>query len=261
MLYFPQLPSGAVSHYPIQKRRTQRTIVNDCQDGREIRLADAGAAQVAWNLAYGTLADAELAMLEQFFQSTEGSLNSFTFLDPTANLLLWSESLGNGAWAASSFLQLTGNLTDALGGTNATRITNPTGSEGTLMQTLNAPEWFTYCLSVYARASQSGSITLKRQAASGTYATQPGWKRITFAGQSQGTAGTVAVGLGVPAGQSVDVFGLQLDAQPGASRYRQTFSNAGVYANARFATDTFGMTTSAPNRHSCALRIVAPGGA
>ena len=124
MLYFPQLPSGATSHYPIQKRRTQRTIVNDCLDGREIRLADPGAATVEWNLGYEALADTELAALEQFFQSVEGSLNSFTFLDPTANLLLWSESFGNAAWVTSPSLQLTPNIADALGGTNATRVTN-----------------------------------------------------------------------------------------------------------------------------------------
>jgi hypothetical protein len=260
MLYYPQLPSGASCQFPIQKRSTQRTIVNDCQDGREIRLADSGAASVEWTLGYQALADGELAVLEQFFESAEGSLNSFTFLDPAANLLLWSESLGNAAWVTSPLLQLTGNFADALGGTNATRVTNATGSICTIVQTLNAPAWFTYCLSVYARAAQSGSITLNRQSDSGTYAIQPGWKRLTFSGQSQGTAGTVTVGLGVPAGQSVDIFGVQLEAQPGASRYKQTFGNAGLYAAAHFAADTFGITTSAPNRHSCTLQIMAPAG-
>ena len=212
-----------------------------------------------WNFGYGALADAELTVLDQFFQSTEGSLNSFTFLDPAGNLLLWSESLGNAAWVSNS-LQLTPNFADPLGGTNATRVTNSSGGELTLLQTLNAPEWFNYCLSVYARATQSGSIKLRRQAASGTYPIQSAWKRIAFAGNSQGNAGTVTVGLGVPAGQSVDVFGIQLEAQPGASRYKKTFSNGGVYVRARFAADTFGITTFAPSRHACALRIVAPAG-
>ncbi len=261
MLYYPQLSSGALGQFPLQKRRTQRTVVNDCQDGREIRLADDGAASVAWTLGYGALADGELAALEQFFQSAEGSLNSFTFLDPTANLLLWSESFGNAAWTTSPLLQLTGNIADAFGGTNATRVVNPTGTVCTIVQTLNAPEWFTYCLSVYARTSPGGYITLTLQSAGGTYLIQPGWKRITLTGQSHGTAGTITVGLGVAAGQSIDVFGIQLEAQPGASKYKQTFSNAGVYTDAHFAADTFGLTTSAPNRHACTMQVVAPAGA
>jgi hypothetical protein len=260
MLYYPQLASGALGQYPVQKRSTHRTVVNDCQDGREIRLVDAGAASVAWSLAYGALADSELAALEQFFESAEGSLNSFTFLDPTANLLLWSESLGNAAWTASPLLQLTSNIADALGGTNATRVTNPTGSQGTIVQTLNAPGWFTYCLSVYVRASQSGNITLNLPSGNSSYPVQSGWKRIILSGHSQGTAGTITVGLGVPAGQTIDVFGLQLEAQPAASMYKQTFNTAGVYANAHFVSDTLSITTSAPNRHACTMQIVAPAG-
>ena len=60
MPFFPQLPSGTAVQYPIQKRRIQRTIVNDCQDGRQIRLADTGATSVRWDLQYESLSDAEI---------------------------------------------------------------------------------------------------------------------------------------------------------------------------------------------------------
>jgi hypothetical protein len=45
-------------------------------------------------LSYTALSDAELAALEQFFASAQGTLNGFTFLDPAANLLAWSEDAG-----------------------------------------------------------------------------------------------------------------------------------------------------------------------
>ena len=39
MLYFPQLSTGAVGQYPIQKRRLTRTVVNEAFDGARFKLA------------------------------------------------------------------------------------------------------------------------------------------------------------------------------------------------------------------------------
>jgi hypothetical protein len=124
-------------------------------------------------------------------------------------------------------------------------------------QTLNAPGNFTYCLSAYARCSTSGSITLLRQSDSALCFLQPSWQRLVFTGQSQGTSSTLTVGFRVPAGQTVDVFGVQLEAQPGVSIYKTTFAGGGVYTNARLGDDALDITTDAPNRHSCKLTIVA----
>src|SRR5712692_4602614 len=158
MLAFPQLPSGAIGQYPIKKHCAQRTVVNPLPDGHRVKFSDTGAALLEWQLAFQDLADAELDGLQQFFSACEGQLNAFTFLDPLGNLLTWSEALNQPVWEESTLLQMTAGITDPTGGSAATRITNPTGSDLTLQQTINAPGWFSYCFSLYVRGQSGANI-------------------------------------------------------------------------------------------------------
>ena len=64
-------------------------------------------------------------------------------------------------------------------------------------------------------------------------------------------------GVEIGAGQSVDLFGMQAEAQPGASGYKQTFSKCGLYPRARFLDDTLSLTTEGPDQHACRIRIHA----
>src|ERR1700682_5142421 len=164
MLYFPQLSSGATGQYPINKRRSQRTIVNHLPDGHVIKFSDPGATFVQWQLSFHDLSDSEIATLQQFFTACEGQLNRFTFLDPAGNLLAWSSDLSQSVWQASTLLQITGGIADPNGGSAAIRITNPSASELTLQQGINAPGWFTYCFSGYVRSQSVATISLSRQA-------------------------------------------------------------------------------------------------
>jgi hypothetical protein len=59
MLYFPQLSTGSLAQYPIQKRRVMRTVVNQAADGNQYKLADAKAEAVEWTLKFQTLTGAE----------------------------------------------------------------------------------------------------------------------------------------------------------------------------------------------------------
>jgi hypothetical protein len=52
------------------------------------------------------------------------------------------------------------------------------------------------------------------------------------------------------------VFGMQVEAQPAASLYKQTAETGGVYPNARFRDDVMTITTIGPNRHSCEMNII-----
>ena len=47
MLYFPQLLTGAVGQYPIQKRCLSRTVVNEAWGGTRLKLADPDASATA----------------------------------------------------------------------------------------------------------------------------------------------------------------------------------------------------------------------
>src|SRR5436190_16162990 len=107
MLCFPQLSTGAIGQYPIGKRRLSRTVVNDAADGATFKLADAAAGAVEWELEFSTLSDDERAALTDLHGAVEGRLGAFTFLDPTDNLLCWSEALDESVWERNLLLTIT----------------------------------------------------------------------------------------------------------------------------------------------------------
>ena len=168
MNIYPQLVTGTMSQFPIVKQRRWRTVVNAAADGSSIKLADPTGAIIGWRLQYTNLSDTEMAALQQFFTAMEGSLNSFTFMDPAANLLAWSEDLTNAAWQAAPFLTPSGGGADPLGGSNAWQLANSGEGAQTLTQTLNAPTSYTYCFSVYAFSSQPSTIHLRARKQLGT---------------------------------------------------------------------------------------------
>ena len=261
MIYFPQMATGAMGQYPLNARRIQRTIINDCPDGRRIKLADPGGASVRWQLDFQELTDGELSSIQQFFQSTEGRLNGFSLLDPTGNLIAWSEKLDQPVWLRTSALTIESNIPDPAGSTRAARITNASGAALTLQQTLNAPGWFSYCLSAFGRSDQSDTLVMLQQTAAGTatqsFPLQSEWRRFVFATKAQTAAESISFGFQVPNGSSIDLFGIQVEAQPGASSYKPTASGNGVYPNARVDDDKLTITSYGPDRHSCTVAIVS----
>ncbi|MGD0498509.1 MAG: hypothetical protein ABSC23_08730 [Bryobacteraceae bacterium] len=255
MLVYPQLGTGALSQFPIRKQRRMRTVVNTASDGSSIKLADPAGETTAWQLAYAGLTDGEIAALEQFFASAEGSLNGFTFVDPTANLLAWSGQLGNSAWARGPALSVTGGIADPAGGALAWRLTNQGAAAQTISQTLAAPGAYVYCLSAYARAATAGTVTMFVGAnrADRTITTQ--WSRIVFTASGNASAASIGFGLEMPAGAVVDVFGIQAEAQAGASTYKSSTAS-GVYENARLLDDELKVTSNDVNSHSCTVNII-----
>ena len=255
MQCFPQLQTGASGQYPIRKRRLERTIRNLSPDGREIKFADAGALTIEWQLNFEELTDAEKNAVEGFYQGMEGSLGTFTFLDPTDNLFAWSEKLDEAVWEKDPLLQITAGITDPLGTTRASRMVNSGGASQRLVQTLNVPASYFYCLSLYARSDAAGQVNLVRGAELGVREVQSQWSRLTFASASASTDNTAAFGIEIPAGGSTEIFGMQVEAQIGASLYKKTTSRGGVYASARFRNDELRVNTVGPGRHGCAIAI------
>lgn len=261
MTYFPQMTTGAIGQYPLSLRRIQRTIVNECLDGQRIKLSDPGTALVRWQFDLRELIDAERNAIQQLFQSAEGRLNSFTLLDPTGNLLAWSEKLDEPVWQKSPALSVASGFPDPVGSSRATHVNNTSGTDLTLHQTLNAPGWFSYCLSVYSRSDQSSTLTMTQQTPAGisrrSFPLQGAWRRFALTAKSDTTAESISFGLEIANNASIDLFGIQVEAQPGASAYKRTASANGVYANARFNDDKLTITTYGPGRHACSLAIVS----
>jgi len=254
MAVYPQLGTGALSQFPIVKRRRARTVVNTAADGSSIKLADVAGGSLEWQLQYSALGDSELAALQQFFTSMEGSLNAFTFLDPSANLLAWSEELDNAAWQAGPLLQLAGGVADPMGGTGAWLLSNSGAAPQSLTQTLNAPGAYIYCFSVYAQAAQATALTLLVGSQSVTRTVSAGWSRLTLTAPGDATANAITFGVQTPAGRAVTLFGPQAEAQAAASVYK-TGTTGGVYATARFRDDAFTFTSTDVNHHSTVVNI------
>jgi hypothetical protein len=255
MLVYPQLATGALSQFPVQKRRRLRTVVNTSLDGRSIKLADPGAETTEWQLAYAGLTDGEAAALQQFFTATEGTLDSFTFLDPTGNLFAWSDHLDNAAWAAGPFLSVVGGIADPAGGMNAWRLTDSGAGAQNISQTLSAPAGYLYCFSVFARSPQAIPVTLLHGSNRINRILGTDWSRIIVAASGDAAALSIAFGVELPAGESVDVFGMQVEPQAGASLYKAT-TTGGVYENARFRDDVLSITTTGVNCHSATVNII-----
>jgi len=62
-------------------------------------------------------------------------------------------------------------------------------------------------------------------------------------------------GIEVAAGATVNVYGLQVEAQGAASAYRAS-TRGGVYPDAHFSADELTVTCTGLNRNSCNVSIV-----
>lgn len=255
MLVYPQLGTGALSQFPIRKERRTRTVVNSAADGRAIKLADPAAVTTAWQLEYEDISDSEAGALEAFFSAVEGSLNGFTFLDPTGNLLASSGQLDDPVWACGPLLSLASGAPDPAGGALAWRLTNSGAGPQAITQTLASPGDYVYCFSAYVRAQENAGVTALAGPGRKTQIATAGWSRIAFTGTGEAGAESVQFGLEIPAGATVDLYGPQAEPQAGASVYRAS-ARGGVYTGARLRDDELAIASTGVNRHSCTVNII-----
>src|SRR5580698_1890852 len=181
-MVFPQLLTGASALYPVTLKLIQRTVVNALGDGSTVVFADPDAAATGWELHASGMTLAEWTAVETLFLATSGMWQTFTFLDPTGNLLEQSEDFSAGAWTNGALIELTTGVVDPLGTTRATGVINAGGVAESVAQTLAVPGTFHYCLSVWARTIATSSVTLTISttggSASKTFALTGSWARI-----------------------------------------------------------------------------------
>jgi len=244
-----------LGQFPIRKQQWQRTVVNTALDGSSVRLADPNGASTRWTLNYAGLTDSERAALEVFFEAAEGSLNAFTFLDPTANLLAWSDQLTNTVWQTGPLLTLMGGVPDPWGGNSAWTLTNTGAAAQSITQNLQAPGGYQYCFSAYLRAAAATAVTLLAGSQELNCNAGSGWTRVTFSQTGDPAASSVVFGVQLPAGSALSVYGMQVEPQVGASEYRPS-TTGGVYENARLDIDELTVTTTGPGQHSCTVKII-----
>ncbi|HUA83208.1 MAG TPA: hypothetical protein VMB85_05070 [Bryobacteraceae bacterium] len=260
MLVFPQLVTGASALYPVKKTSVQRTAVNTLPDGSVVVLADPDGASKAWELHASGMTLAEWNAIEALFEATSGMWQTFTFLDPTWNLLAQSEDLSAGVWTNGALIQLTPGVGDPLGTTRATRVTNAGSAAAAVAQVLNVPGNFEYCCSVWARTIGTSGVTLTISTTGGTlsqtFALSGAWSRVVLAGNLGQSTTQVTFGAQLDAGGTVDLFGMQVEAQLGPSDYKQTTTQGGVYAKARFGSDSISVTAQGTDVFDAVIQIV-----
>jgi hypothetical protein len=261
MLYYPQLTTGAVSQFPVARNTNMRTIGNQLASGYTIRMEDTGSQKVQWQLRYSSLTDDERSSIESLFEASEGQLNTFTFLDPTDNLLMWSEDWTQAVWTADPLLQVTAGVSDPMGGSGAMQLTNTAQTTQQIVQNTGGPSSFRYCFSVYVRSTVPATIQLV-VAATGQSSlipitTRSSWLRVTTSASLLVQQDGISFGVQLPAGGQIDAFGAQVEAQPGAGLYKKTIDLGGVYPKARFSSDLLSFIATAPNQNSCQLGLIS----
>lgn len=256
-LYFPQLATGTISQFPSRKSITRRTVVNRSVGNRAVKMADPEAASNLWELQYSGLTDNEVGTLQELFAACEGRLRSFQFLDPSGNLLRWTEDLAKPVWQTSALIA--SGIADPNGGTAATRLTNAAQAAQRLIQGADAPGWYRYTFSIWARSESTDHVVLGLESNDGLISSartiSPEWERISISGEITGSAEEIRCFVSIPAACAVDVYGPQLDAQGQASGYRKTMDTAGLFA-ARFDQEEFECVSYGPDNHSTAVRVV-----
>ncbi len=258
-LFFPQLTTGALAQYPIRKTRLVRTVSNLLPDGSLLQFSDPGGSRMLWDLVYAELSTADLMALRAHFAACSGPVRAFTFIDPTDNMLQWSSDLTAASWQMASLLKITPGLPGPCAGTAGVTVTNIGQTLQQITQTLIVPANYQYCFSAYVSSQQPSNIalTVSGSVASAVtmYPTGSNWARVNWSGRLNDSGTTLTVGIGVPAAQSVSIYGLQLEAQLAPSRYRATAAQGGVYANAHWAVDQIPAIAEAPDLFSTAFTI------
>jgi hypothetical protein len=260
MLVFPQISTGASSLYPLTKTSRQRSVVNTLGDGSTDVYADPSAASLGWELHLTGLTGAEWSLIDTLFQATSGMWQPFTFLDPAGNLLADSETFGGSAWTNGTLIALTTGVTDPFGTIRATTVTNAGAGALSVAQTLTVPANFHYCLSLWAKTTSGTGVTLSISTTGGsstkTFVLGTQWSRISLAANLGQIASSVTFAAQLAAGGSIQMFGMQAEAQLGTSDYKQTGITGGVYSNARFGTDKLMVTAQGTDVYDAVIQIV-----
>jgi hypothetical protein len=261
-LFFPQLASGALAQYPIQKTRAVPTIRNVLPDGNLILASgldfNPRSSRMAFQLTYTDLDITDMQALKAHFQACLGPFRAFTFVDPTDNMLVSSSDLSAASWQRGA-IQIISGAVDPDGGNQASILTNVSQASQQIVQTLAVPANYQYCLSAYIASAQPQTVTLSRTGTktsnSTTLAIGPTWTRVVSSGRLNDAGTSLTSGVILMPGQQVTVYGIQLEAQLQPSRYRATGNTGGVYASAHWAVNELAVVAQAPNLFATSFSI------
>lgn len=256
MSFYPQTGSGAVTQYPLRRRRTWRGISNQLEGGQTIVLPDPAGGEIAWSLEYEDLTAAELQSISDLFAACNGRFGAFTFIDPLANLLGWSEDLSRSSWQSGQ-LSIAPGTADPLGTDRGSVLTNATPGTQQLSQTLGISGDYCACFSVYIRSAAARNVAIRRDGMQTVADVGSQWHRILVSGKGTTGSDQSTFSLSVPAGMTVQVFGLQVEVQPSPSVYHASGIANGIYEETYFADDELTVTSTAPGLSRTSINLIS----
>jgi hypothetical protein len=256
MSWYPQIGAGAVAQFPLSRSRMWRAITNDLESSEIIMLPDTAAGQIGWKLSYQDLTNTEVSALSDLFAASQGGFQAFTFIDPLANLLGWSEDLTQPNWQVG-LLQHTSGVIDPLGTVRASTVSNTSAGTQSLQQTLGISGDYVVCFSAYLQSNTAGTVTLQRDGTQVTVSVGPAWKRVYLNGLGVSGAVQSSFSIVLSAGQTINVWGLQTEAQPYPSAYKQTVAAIGIYQETYFANDELTITSTSLGLSSCEISLMS----
>ena len=258
-LFFPQLNSGSVAQYPILKTRSFRTVRNLLRDGRLVSFPDYGSAKHNWELVFSALSNSEMTALKALFDASAGRYLPFTFLDPTDNLFGWSCDLTQSVWTRSSLIRAEAGFPDPVGGQAAFRLTNVGQAFEQVSQTISAPSNYFYTVSCYVRSLAADSLTFFRNGSSASdrvvMPVGTEWQRSQTSGCLNDPGLGLTAGFSLAPGQSVYLFGPQLEAQSSCSPYKSTGDRSGAYPDCFWASDSIEVSSDGPDSYSTVIKL------
>lgn len=257
MRIFPELSSGAAAQFPWRRKIGYRAIRNSFAAGEEIDYGDVLFETRSWELPFTDLEDAEWQAIRELFEATGGRRLPFTFVEPGANLLAWSESLDEDVWVKSAGVTVNDGQPDPTGGSAATNLS--AGGSWTVSQTIAAPASRAFAASAWLKCNATGGTLEFSDGAGQTKQLQiagdNAWRRYELAWRQSSAAEQIILEISGSGGATIGAYGLQVEPQLGRSSYKRTREQSGVFANAYFDQDSLEQSLTAPNQNSGTVRI------
>ena len=212
------------------------------------------------------LTDAETAVIENFFLAQFGRYGQFAYIDPTGNLLQYSDDYAQAPWTKACLVG--GSLADPAGGTAAKLLSGNGSGNSSLTQTVSidpSVAGSVACFSVYLKAiTAPGAFNV--YLTDGTTTTNVAcvltlgtWTRVSVP-WTFGASGLVTVGVGGNAkwtgANQIAMFGPMLCMTTGAAVYLRTPGFAALRPLCRFDQDVLDIAYRAPNQNDVTLKIV-----
>jgi hypothetical protein len=215
---------------------------------------------------YSCITDAEVATLKTFFESQYGRYGEFRLLDPSGNLIPYSEDFTALQWDKTNGISIAGSTTDPFGGNLATRLSAAPGNSfilsifGPADGGLNG---FVVCASMWVKAESVNQNLFIGFVDSGFSRTDAevymvpmgSWKRISHTATlwDNNYFRVIIGGDGTWDASVIDVFGVQVAPTKGEGAYVRSPDNYGYHEYVRFDTDSFQRQAIGPNQNALQL--------